>query len=97
MIASCELAFAMGLAVVASAIAQSPAVSPTEAGEAKPQASQQMAQPLNDQPVWNEVRSGEPQYTSIQGRETNILIQPSGQTGARCAMGRFPCTADGRW
>ena len=73
-------AAAMGLAVVCSATAQSPAVSPKEAGEAKQQAAQQIAQPLNNQPVWNEVRTGQPQYTSIPGRETNILVQPSGQT-----------------
>ena len=30
--------------------------------------------------MWNEVRSGEPQYTSMPGRETNVLIQPQGQT-----------------
>ncbi|MFO1314044.1 MAG: formate dehydrogenase subunit gamma [Burkholderiales bacterium] len=60
--------------------AQSPAVNPTEADQAKQQAAQQVAQPLNNQPVWKEVRSGEPQYTSLPGRETNVLIQPMGQT-----------------
>ncbi len=71
---------ALGLAVVCSAAAQSPAVSPQEADQARQQAAQQLAQPLNNQPVWNEVRTGQPQYTSIPGRETNILIQPQGQT-----------------
>ena len=42
--------------------------------------TQQVAQPLNNQPVWSEIRSGQPQYTSIPGRETNVLIQPQGQT-----------------
>ncbi|HTQ01303.1 MAG TPA: formate dehydrogenase subunit gamma [Casimicrobiaceae bacterium] len=64
----------------AAAAAQSPAVSPKEAKEANQQAAQQTAQPLNNQPVWSEVRSGQPQYTSIPGRETNVLIQPQGQT-----------------
>jgi formate dehydrogenase subunit gamma len=73
-------AAAMGLAVVFGAAAQSPAVSPKEADQAKQQAAQQIAQPLNNQPVWNEVRTGMPQYTSIPGRETNVLVQSSGQT-----------------
>ena len=60
--------------------AQSPAVNATEADQAKQQAAQQLAQPLNNRPVWNEVRSGEPQYTSQRGAETNVLIQPMGQT-----------------
>ena len=42
--------------------------------------SSSSTQPLNNQPVWSEVRSGAPQYTSIRGRETNVLIQPQGQT-----------------
>jgi formate dehydrogenase subunit gamma len=71
---------AVGLAFVCHASAQSPAVSPQEASQAKTQASQQLAQPLNNQPLWSEIRTGEPQYTSIPGRETNVLIQPRGQT-----------------
>ena len=55
-------------------------MSPKEADEAKQQAAQQLAQPLNNQPLWNEVRTGQPQYTSIPGRETNVLVQPQGQT-----------------
>ena len=66
--------------VVGIACAQTPAVSPKEADEAKQQQAQQKVQPLNNQPVWNEVRSGQPQYTSLPGRETNVLIQSQGQT-----------------
>ncbi len=55
-------------------------MSPPEAAQAKTQASQQQAQPLNNQPLWKEIRSGEPQFTSLPGRETNVLIQPRGQT-----------------
>lgn len=62
------------------ASAQSPAVSPREADYAKQQQQRQVAQPLNNQPVWNEVRSGAPQITTVRGRETNVLIQPEGQT-----------------
>ncbi len=74
------VALALGFAWTAWAAAQSPAVSPVEAEQAKSQASQQILQPLNNQPLWTEIRSGEPQYTSIPGRETNVLIQPQGQT-----------------
>jgi len=71
---------ALGLVVVCGAAAQSPAVSPKEADEAKQQQARQITQPLNNQPLWSEIRSGQPQYTSLPGRETNILIQPQGQT-----------------
>jgi len=71
------IACVVGIGVAA---AQSPAVSPKEADEAKQQAARQVAQPLNNQPVWSEIRSGQPQFTSIPGRETNVLIQSQGQT-----------------
>jgi formate dehydrogenase subunit gamma len=44
------------------------------------QQQRQQSQPLNNSPVWKEVRSGAPQYTSLPGRETNVLIQSEGQT-----------------
>jgi formate dehydrogenase subunit gamma len=65
---------------LAAAAAQSPAVNAGEADLAKEQAARQQAQPGNNAPVWKEIRSGIPQYTSIPGRETNVLIQPEGQT-----------------
>src|SRR5215212_12228753 len=40
------------------------------------QQQRQATQPGNNAPVWREVQRGEPNYTSIPGRETNILIQP---------------------
>jgi formate dehydrogenase subunit gamma len=75
-------AAALAQAQSPSAIAQSqsPAVNPQEADLAKAQAAQQQKQPLNNQPVWKEVRSGLPQTTSLPGRETNVLIQSQGQT-----------------
>jgi formate dehydrogenase subunit gamma len=73
-------AAALGLAVVCGATAQSPAVSPAEDQSAIKQQAQQRTQPLNNEPVWSEIRSGAKQYTSIPGRETNVLVQPSGQT-----------------
>ena len=75
-----SLALAAGLACTCVALAQSPAVSAPEADQATKQAAQQRSQPLNNQPLWSEIRSGEPQFTTNQGREANILIQPQGQT-----------------
>lgn len=48
--------------------------------EATAQQQQQLVQPLNNKPVWDTVRSGQPQTTTVRGRETNVLIQPEGQT-----------------
>ena len=62
------------------AMAQSPAVNSVDADYAAQQQKRQVEQPLNNQPVWSEARSGQPQFTSIPGRETNVLIQPRGQT-----------------
>ena len=75
-----SLVVVLGLSFFCAAGAQSPAVSPQEADQAKEQATRQVTQPLNNAPVWKEIRSGEKQYTSIVGRETNVLIQPQGQT-----------------
>jgi len=70
------------LAVVAfaaaAAFAQAP--NPVDANPAQMQQERQVTQPLNNRPVWSEVRSGAPAYTSIAGRETNVLIQSEGQT-----------------
>jgi formate dehydrogenase subunit gamma len=49
-----------------------------EAGEqAAQQVERQQTQPLNNAPVWREVRSGVPAETAVIGRETNVLIQPT--------------------
>ena len=73
------LVLAAGLAV-GIAPAQTPAVNPSEAAQATTQQQKQQLQPLNNQPVWSEIRSGVPQITTVRGRETNVLIQPEGQT-----------------
>ena len=44
------------------------------------EAQRQGVQPLNNAPVWREVRSNGPQTTTVVGRETNILMQSQGQT-----------------
>jgi formate dehydrogenase subunit gamma len=44
--------------------------------EAQDQKQRQAAQPGNNAPVWREVQSGAPNFTTVQGRETPVLIQP---------------------
>ena len=44
---------------------------------AKQQVQRQITQPGNNAPVWREIRSGDPAYTSIKGQEVNVLIQPT--------------------
>ncbi len=70
---------AMTLMTAGAVLAQSPAVNPKEAQAAAQEAQRQVTQPLNNAPVWNEVRSGVPQVTTVTGRETNVLIQSHGQ------------------
>src|SRR5438105_14101907 len=71
---------ALSCFVVGVACAQSPAVNSQEADYARDQQQRQLTQPLNNAPLWKEVRSGLPQTTTVQGRETNVLIQSAGQT-----------------
>ena len=66
--------------VAGIAFAQSPAVNPAEAGQATAEQKREATQPLNNAPVWREIRSGEPQITTVTGREANTLIQSQGQT-----------------
>ena len=73
----------LGLALFLSlatgwACAQAPA--PEEA--VKAQQERQVTQPGNNAPVWREVRKegSTENYTSIKGRETNVLIQSAGNT-----------------
>ena len=47
-----------------------------QTAEQKSQQQRQVTQPGNNADVWREVQRGDPNYTSIPGRETNILIQP---------------------
>lgn len=70
--------FAAGVALAgAAALPLSGAAQQQPTDPAKQQAERQTTQPLNNAPVYRQIRSGEPAYTSIQGRETNVLIQPS--------------------
>lgn len=68
-----------GLLLSVPAFAQSPGPlpqSPSRADEIKAQQQRSVSQPGNNAPVWRNVQSGKPNYTSIPGRETAVLIQP---------------------
>src|ERR1700740_3835047 len=78
------------LTVAAAAGAQKP----TENG-VKQQQERTVTQPGNNAPVWRDVRSGQPNYTSIKGRETNVLVQSWGDTWRRIRNG--PVTFYGGW
>ena len=67
----------LALAFALPAAAQAPA----PADPVKDQQKRTVDQPGNNAPVWREVRSGQPNYTSISGRETGVLVQ---------AQARFP-------
>jgi formate dehydrogenase subunit gamma len=77
------LAAALLFVATSAAYAQAQQSTPAPTAEnASPtaQAERQQAQPLNNAPVWREVRSGTPAKTTVTGRETNVLIQPQGET-----------------
>jgi formate dehydrogenase subunit gamma len=66
-------------AAYAQAQQSTPAPTPENSSPAAA-AQRQQTQPLNNAPVWRDVRSGAPQTTTVVGRETNVLIQPQGET-----------------
>jgi formate dehydrogenase subunit gamma len=49
---------------------------------AKEQVQRQLTQPGNNAPVWSDVRGGgnQNQTTQVRGIETNVLVQPAGET-----------------
>src|SRR3954471_4870992 len=61
--------------------------------EQKSQQQRQITQPGNNADVWREVQRGQPNYTSITGRETNVLVQPA----ARFAGQDVRVTAGEAW
>jgi formate dehydrogenase subunit gamma len=68
-----SLSFAVALLVQGAAFAQS--TPPAQSSEQEQQKSS-VDQPGNNASVMREIKSGQPQYTSIPGRETNVLVQP---------------------
>jgi formate dehydrogenase subunit gamma len=62
------------------------------------EAARQASQPLNNAPMWRDVRSGDVnayQTTQVRGRETNVLIQSEGEMWRRIRNG--PITVFGGW
>jgi formate dehydrogenase subunit gamma len=64
---------------------------------AQAQAQRQQEQPLNNAPVWRDVRGGENpfQTTQVRGVETNVLIQSEGEVWRQIRNG--PVTIYGGW
>jgi formate dehydrogenase subunit gamma len=65
----------LALAFALPAAAQQPAQPAPAADESKAQQQRTVDQPGNNAPVWREVKSGQPNYTSIPGREVGVLVQ----------------------
>ncbi len=59
------------------------------------QAQRQQVQPGNNAPTWREVRSGKEGFTTVQGRETGVLVQTEGQTWR--ALRNGPISFYGGW
>lgn len=59
------------------------------------QVERQQAQPLNNAPVWREVRSGESHFTLARQPEAGVLIQSEGNTWR--ALRNGPITQIGGW
>jgi formate dehydrogenase subunit gamma len=74
-----------------------PGLSAAADSSAKEQAQRQAVQPLNNAPVWRDVRSGENSYqtTQVRGIETNVLIQSQGEIWREVRNG--PVTIYGGW
>jgi formate dehydrogenase subunit gamma len=86
-IAALFAAAAMACAVPATAQQQ-----PGAPEGAAAQAQRQQSQPLNNAPLWREVRSGEPGYTTARGPEAGVLVQSRGETWREA---RVPITSIG--
>ena len=71
------------LVAMLPALVVTPSAYAADTGGAQEQAQRQLTQPGNNAPFYREVRKGEnPPYqtTQVRGVETNILVQPSGQS-----------------
>jgi formate dehydrogenase subunit gamma len=76
--------------------AQSPGLQPQTLSDEegiRAQQQREITQPGNNAPVWREVQSGVPNFTTVEGRETEVLIQPS----ARFPGQRIISTAGEAW
>jgi formate dehydrogenase subunit gamma len=87
-----RLCLAVLLSIVTGA-----ALAQTQEERVKEQQQRQVTQPGNNAPVWREVRQGQSPYTnsSVKGRETEVLVQPWGETWRQIRNG--PVTFYGGW
>jgi formate dehydrogenase subunit gamma len=85
------------LTVAQTGLAQQQAPAPAGPSSAQEQAQRQSTQPLNNAPVWRDVRKGENPYqtTQVRGIETNVLVQTQGEIWRQIRNG--PITVYGGW
>jgi formate dehydrogenase subunit gamma len=70
------LALAFSIPAAAQTVNPATPVAAPAADPAKdPQQQRSVDQPGNNAPVWRDVRSGQPNFTTIPGRETGVLVQ----------------------
>jgi formate dehydrogenase subunit gamma len=75
-----SIALGMLAASPARADEKQPNATPApQAEDAKAQVQRQQSQPLNNAPVWREVRSGSAGVTQVRGVETGVLVQSQGE------------------
>jgi formate dehydrogenase subunit gamma len=80
-----RLSFAAAVAAVVMActtpaVAQQTPQPKADESPAAQQVQRQQTQPLNNAPVWRDVRSGDAGYTTVRGPEAGVLIQSRGET-----------------
>ena len=92
---SCVRRFFLGLMLLLPFLGATAYAQAQESRVDKTQAQRQQVQPGNNAPVWREVRSGTEGYTSVQGRETGVLIQTEGESWRQLRNG--PITQYGGW
>ncbi len=76
----------LALALASPAAAQTQPAQAPAADPVKEQQKRTVDQPGSNAPVWREVRSGQPNYTSLPGREMGVLIQPQARFPGQDAM-----------
>jgi formate dehydrogenase subunit gamma len=98
MVRVCDMRAVFRLLMLACAMLLAPAALAAESPSgAQEQQQRQQDQPLNNAPVWRDVRGGENpfQTTQVRGIETNVLIQSEGEIWRRIRNG--PITVYGGW
>jgi formate dehydrogenase subunit gamma len=71
-----NLLLRLGLAITFLFSTAASGQSLAQTDEIQAQQQREVTQPGNNAPVWRNVQSGVPNTTSVQGRETDVLIQP---------------------